>query len=358
MRLALTTGGGDAPGLNAAIKAVVMTALEGGDDVLGIRCGYDGLLGDEGVVELDRAAVRGIAHRGGTIIGTTNHGNPFAWPVETAEGSVERDRSDELVAALTRQGVDALVAIGGDGSLAIAAQLANKGVNVVGIPKTIDNDVGGTVHTFGFNTAVFVATQALDRLHSTAEAHRRVLVVEVMGRHAGWIALHAGIAGSADVILLPEIEYSLDSVCAKVSERERMGRRFSIVVVAEGACPVAGHEHYVEPEHAGHAARLGGIAEIVADGIERGTGKETRTVVLGHLQRGGPPTSFDRLLALRFGAAAVRAARQGAFGTMVSYQPPEVTIVPLAEAVGPPRQIPLGSDTVATARDLGICLGD
>jgi phosphofructokinase-like protein len=358
MRLALSTGGGDAPGLNAAIKGVVMTALEGGDEVLGIRCGYGGLLGDEGVVELDRSAVRGIAHQGGTILGTTNRGNPFAWPVETAEGYVEHDRSDELVSALGSHGIDALIAIGGDGSLEIALGLAGKGVNVVGIPKTIDNDVGGTVHTFGFNTASFIATQALDRLHSTAEAHQRVMVVEVMGRSAGWIALYAGVAGSADVILLPEIDYSIERVCEKVRERERMGRRFSIVVVAEGACPVGGEERFVEAAGPGHAARLGGIAEIVAADIARYTGKETRTVVLGHLQRGGPPTAFDRLLALRFGAAAARAARAGAFGTMVSYQPPDVTIVPLREAVGPPRRVPLGSDVIATARDLGICLGD
>jgi 6-phosphofructokinase 1 len=262
------------------------------------------------------------------------------------------------VAAFQRENIDALIAIGGDGSLGIALELSRKGVDVIGIPKTIDNDVGGTVHTFGFNTAVFVATQALDRLHSTAEAHRRVMVVELMGRHAGWIALHAGVAGSADVILLPEIPYSIKRVCEKIEDRERHGRRFSIVVVAEGACPAVGEEHYLQPKAPGQAARLGGVGEIVADAIGSGTGKETRTVVLGHLQRGGPPTAFDRLLALRFGAAAVRAARQGYFGSMVSYQPPDVTVVPLEEALEHPHLVPLDGDTVATARNLGICLGD
>lgn len=358
MRLALSTGGGDAPGLNAAIKAVVTTALEGGDEVLGIRCGYEGLLGNEGVVELDRAAVRGIAHQGGTIIGTTNRGNPFAWPVDVNEGVGDLDRSDELVEALRREGIDALVAIGGDGSLGIAMGLVRKGVNVVGVPKTIDNDVGGTVHTFGFNTAVFVATQALDRLHSTAEAHSRVMVVEVMGRHAGWIALHAGIAGSADVILMPELPYSIDRVCEKIAARESLGRRFSIVVVAEGAHTADGHKIYQRSSAPGRSARLGGVGEIVADAVEAKTGKETRSLVLGHLQRGGPPTAFDRLLALRFGAAAVRAARAGSYGSMVSYQPPDVTIVPLEEALGQPHLVPLDGDTVATARNLGICLGD
>ncbi len=335
-----------------------MTALEGGDEVIGIRCGYEGLLADAGIVELDRAAVRGIAHQGGTIIGTTNRGNPFAWPVDGEDGRAEQDRSAELIEAFRREALDALIAIGGDGSLGFALELSRKGLDVVGVPKTIDNDVGGTVHTFGFNTAVYVATQALDRLHSTAEAHGRVMVVEVMGRNAGWIALHAGVAGSADVILLPEIPYSIERVCAKIDERERSGRGFSIVVVAEGACPLAGGEHYLSSQAPGQPVRLGGIGDVVASAIATTTGKETRTVVLGHLQRGGAPTAFDRLLALRFGAAAVRAARDGRFGSMVSYQPPNVTVVPLEEALGQPSQVPLDGDTVATARNLGVCLGD
>lgn len=360
MRIAISTGGGDAPGLNAVIRAAVLTALNRGWKVYGIQSGYGGILGDREVVSLGRDEVRGITHLGGTILGTTNRGDPFRWPVETTSGVwEERDRSDELVEAFAAHGFDGLIAIGGDGSLRIAHDLWQKGLTVIGVPKTIDNDVGGTVATFGYDTAVSVATEALDRLHSTAEAHERVIVVEVMGRHAGWIALNTGIGGSADVILLPEIPYDLSCVCKKIREREARGRRFSLVVVAEGARPLGGDESFRKDEVLpGAAKRLGGVAAKVADAIGECTGKETREVVLGHLQRGGSPTNFDRRIALRFGAAAVRAIARGESGTMVAYHPPDVVTVPLTEALGEPKRVDPDGDTVATARDLGICLGD
>lgn len=360
MRIAISTGGGDAPGLNAVIRGAVLAALQRGWSVYGIQRSFGGLLGNDRVILLDRDSVRGITHLGGTILGTTNRGDPFKWPVAQADGSVlEVDRSDELITAFNAHGFDALITIGGDGSLRIALELFRKGLPVVGVPKTIDNDVGGTVLTFGFDTAVATATDALDKLHSTAESHERVMVVELMGRHAGWITLNAGISGSADVILIPEIPYSLDKVCEKILEREKRGRRFSLVVVAEGAMPKGGtYKVKGAAAKGGGMERLGGIAEQLAAEIGRRTGKDTRALTLGHLQRGGSPTTFDRLLSLRFGAAAVRCVAAGDFGKMVSLQPPKITAVPLEDAVGHAKPVPLDSDTVMTARDLGICLGD
>jgi 6-phosphofructokinase 1 len=355
VRIALSTGGGDAPGLNAVIRGAVLAAVHRGWECVGIRRGFAGLLGDDQVVPLDRAAVRGITHLGGTILGATNRGDPFKWRERRPDGTwVERDRSDELVAAFRAQRLDALIAIGGEGSLGIALWLMAKGIPVVGVPKTIDNDVGGTVATFGFDTAVATATDAIDRLHSTAESHERVMVVEVMGRHAGFIALNAGIAGSADVILIPEIPFDITTVCDKIRRREAEGRHFSVVVVAEGAVPKGGSVSLLDPEH----ERLGGIGDKVAHSIQEMTGKETRSLVLGHLQRGGSPTTFDRLLALRFGAAAVRLIAERKFGCMVALQPPIIAAVPLEEALAAPKRVPLDSDTIATARDLGISLGD
>ncbi|HYK81635.1 MAG TPA: ATP-dependent 6-phosphofructokinase [Gemmatimonadales bacterium] len=355
MRIAISTGGGDAPGLNAVIRGAVLAAVHRGWECLGIRRGYDGLLGADRVVPLDAAAVRGITHLGGTILGTTNRGDPFRWREQCPDGTwVVRDRSDEVVAAFRALGLDALIAIGGDGSLRIALRLYEKGIPLVGVPKTIDNDVGGTIATFGFDTAVQTATDAIDKLHSTAESHERVMVVEVMGRHAGWIALHAGIAGSADVILIPEIPFDIAQVCNKIHRREAEGRHFSIVVVAEGAAPKGGTVSLIDPEH----ERLGGMGDRVANSIEQMTGKETRSLVLGHLQRGGSPTTFDRLLGLRFGAAAVRVIAEGGFGRMVALRPPQIAAIPIAEALAHPKRVPLDSDTIATARDLGISLGD
>ena len=355
MKIAISTGGGDAPGLNAVIRGAVLAAVHRGWECIGIRRGFDGLLGDDEVVSLGPAQVRGITHLGGTILGTTNRGDPFKWRRQRADGTwEERDRSDELVAAFRALHLEALISIGGDGSLAIALQLMAKGIPVVGVPKTIDNDVGGTVATFGFDTAVATATDAIDRLHSTAESHERVMVVEVMGRYAGFIALHAGIAGSADVILIPEIPFDITKVCDKIRRREAEGRHFSIVVVAEGAAPKGGSVSLIDPEH----QRLGGIADKVAHSIQEMTAKETRTLVLGHLQRGGSPTTFDRLLGLRFGAAAVRLIAERKFGYMVALQPPTIAAVPIKEAIATPKRVPLDSDTIATARDIGISLGD
>ena len=355
MKIAISTGGGDAPGLNAVIRGAVLAAVHRGWQCFGIRRGYGGLLGDDKVLALGVNEVRGITHLGGTILGTTNRGDPFRWPVENPDGTwSERDRSDEVVAAFRALGLDALIAIGGDGSLRIARQLQQKGIPVIGVPKTIDNDVGGTVATFGFDTAVQTATDAIDKLHSTAESHERVMVVEVMGRRAGWIALNSGIAGSADVILIPEIPFDMAKVCRKILERDAEGRRFSIVVVAEGAVPRDGEETFQDAER----RRLGGIAEKVASAIEGRTGKETRSLVLGHLQRGGSPTTFDRLLGLRFGAAAVRLIAERRFDTMVALRPPAIAAVALEEALATPKRVPLDSDTIATARELGISLGD
>ena len=355
MKIAISTGGGDAPGLNAVIRGAVLAAVHRGWECVGIRKGYDGLLGQEQLVPLGPAEVRGITHLGGTILGTTNRGDPFHWRERLPDGTwVEHDRSEELVRAFRAHGIGALIAIGGDGSLRIARHLLDKGVKLVGVPKTIDNDVGGTEATFGFDTAVQTATEAIDKLHSTAESHERVMVVEVMGRHAGFIALSAGLAGSADVILIPEIPYEMDRVCNKIRQREAEGRHFSMVVVAEGAVARGGEEVYLDAER----RRLGGVGDRVARVIEQKTGKETRTLVLGHLQRGGSPTTFDRLLGLRFGAAAVRLIAEGKFGHMVALDPPTIVSVPLDEALAAPKRVPLDSDSIATARDLGISLGD
>jgi phosphofructokinase-like protein len=358
-RIAISTGGGDAPGLNAVIRAVVLAAVRRGWEVLGIRRGFAGLLGEDGIVELDVPAVRGITHLGGTILGTTNRGNPFEWPVQGADGVVRaEDRSEEVVRAFRELGIDAMVVIGGDGSLRIAHGLARKGLPIVGVPKTIDNDLAVTQETFGFHTAVQTATDAIDKLHSTAESHERVMVVEVMGRTAGWIALYSGISATADVILIPEIPFNIERVCAKVQSRYEVGRNFAIVVAAEGAKPAGGSEAVVEHAQPGAAKRYGGIAEQLGREIAERTGRETRTLVLGHLQRGGTPTAWDRLIALRFGAAAVRCIEKGDFGTMVALDPPDIRAVPLDNAVSQVKTVRLDSDIVQTARDFGISFGD
>jgi 6-phosphofructokinase 1 len=361
-RIAINTGGGDAPGLNAVIRAVTLSAGRLGWEVYGIRRGYGGLLGDApepGVVPLDVPTVRGITYRGGTILGTTNRGNPFEWPVQNPDGTRGVvDRSDELVAAFQRHGFDALVAVGGDGSLRIAKRLMDKGIPVVGVPKTIDNDLGATEVTFGFHTAVQTATDALDKLHSTAESHERVFVVELMGRTAGWIALTAGLAGTADVILIPEIPYDIARICAKVEARYQQGRRFAIIVAAEGAVPLGGEASVVEKGTAGYAPRFAGVAERLAHELWERTGRDCRSLVLGHLQRGGTPTAQDREIALRYGAAAVRLLQAGQFGTMAALHNDEITAVPLAEAVAEIRRVPVDFDGVRTARELGVSLGD
>jgi 6-phosphofructokinase 1 len=355
VKIAISTGGGDAPGLNAVIRGAVLSAVNRGWQCVGVRRSYAGLLGEDLLLPLGANEVRGITHLGGTILGTTNRGDPFRWRERHPDGTwSERDRSDEVVTAFHAFELDALIVIGGDGSLDIAHRLMAKGISIVGVPKTIDNDVGGTVATFGFDTAVSTATEAIDKLHSTAESHERVMVVEVMGRHAGFIALNSGVAGTADVILIPEIPFDIARVCDKIVQREALGRHFSIVVVAEGAVPKGGTESYVDPQR----HRLGGVAEKLAEEIERRTGKETRSLVLGHLQRGGSPTTFDRLLGLRFGAAAVRLVADGQFGMMVGLDPPGIVAVPIEEALSRPKCVPLDSDVVATAREIGISFGD
>ena len=363
-RIAINTGGGDAPGLNAVIRATVLAAINRGWECYGIRDGFNGILNpqryaDGGVFRLTRDAVRGIAHLGGTILGTTNRGNPLHYPMPMPDGTTQAtDRSDEIVSYFKREGLDALVAIGGDGSLTIAHALHKKGLPVVGVPKTIDNDLDKTFTTFGFDTAVAFATDCLDRLHSTAESHQRVMVVEVMGRYAGWIALHAGISGGAHAILLPEIPFDIEKVAEKVRWRDKIGRMYSIVAVAEGASPVEGGRAVAEAAGTGHAERLGGIGERVARDLQERTGKDARVVVLGHLLRGGSPTSFDRLAALRFGAAAVRALERDMSGVMVSLAFPNVEYVALEEVAGRMKGVPLDSDTLQTARDIGISFGD
>ncbi len=363
-RIALSTGGGDAPGLNAVIRAAVLAAINRGWQCVGIRDGYNGLLMPEqfsagGLIPLTRDSVRGITPLGGTILGTTNRGNPAHFPIVAADGSTtEVDRTDELVHAFRLHQIDALISIGGDGSLGIAAILAKKGLRVIGVPKTIDNDLDGTVITFGFDTAVSFATEAIDRLHSTADAHQRVMVVEVMGRYAGWIALNSGISATADAILIPEIPYDLHCVAKKIEECQAQGQKHAIVVVAEGAKPRGGAISLLKGREAGSVERLGGAGERVTAEIEALTGREARCVVLGHLLRGGTPTSFDRLLALRFGAAAVRALDEGESGIMVALAPPTVNYVPLEDATRRMKTIQLDCDTMKTARDLAICFGD
>ena len=360
MKICINTGGGDAPGLNAVIEAVTMAAYTRQWEVYGIKCGYTGLLNPDEIICLTPEKVDGIASVGGTILGSTNKGNPFMMPVCNSVGEcVQRDVSDKVMDNFRRLRFDALVAVGGDGSLEIAHRFAEKGMPVIGVPKTIDNDMGGTVISFGFDTAVSVATEAIDRLHSTAKSHDRIMVVELMGRNAGFIALNSGISGNADVILIPEIPFDLEKVCDKLMDNELHGRKYAIVVVAEGALPKGGN---VISKGAGEAGRqhvvLGGMAEYVAQEISRRTGKDSRSMVLGHLQRGGSPTTFDRLLALRFGAAAVRAIEMGKFDHMVGLQSPDIALVPLSEALGVQKRVNIEGDTVLTARDLGICFGD
>jgi 6-phosphofructokinase 1 len=358
-KIAISTGGGDAPGLNAVIRAATLAALNRDWEVVGIRDGYNGLFlpeqyPDGGLINLTRARVRGITHMGGMI----RHDSTNIRIIHRQRGrAYEKDRSDEVVRAVRREKIDALIAIGGDGSLAIANAFAEKGLRVIGVPKTIDNDLEHTVITFGYDTAVSFATECLDRLHSTAQAHKRIMVVEVMGRYAGWIALNSGISGSADAILIPEIPYDIDKVAEKIEQRDRMGRQFSIVVVAEGAKPIGGEVSVVSQE-LGRAERLGGLGERVAQELQELTGKEARPVVLGHLLRGGSPTTFDRLISLRFGAAAVRALAEGQSGVMVALDPPTVRYVPLKKVAGRMKTVPLDCDTILTGRELGICFGD
>src|SRR5256885_799416 len=359
MRIALSTGGGDAPGLNAVIRAAVLSACNLGWEVLGIKKGYAGLLGEEEVIPMTAATVRGIAHLGGTILRTTNRGNPFSYPMEQPDGSyVEKDRSAELIENARKLGIDAMISIGGDGSMSIAHELCERGMRIVCVPKTIDNDVSGTITTFGFDTAVNTALEAIDKLHTTAESHDRVIVLEVMGRHAGFIALHAGLAGTAGVILIPEIPYGIDKVCEKIVARVRAGRHFSIVVIAEGAFPKGESMHVLGRSMPGQAVRVGGVAERLAEDIQAKTKKETRSLILGHLQRGGQPTGYDRLLAVRFGGAAGRAGCQEEWGHQIAPPSPPNVAVSVVQILKTPKRVEIDHDTVLTARATGISFGD
>jgi len=355
-RIGVLTGGGDAPGLNAVIRAVVKAAANRHCETIGLEDSFDGLIEPDRHRVLTPKDVTGILRLGGTILGTVNRGNPFAYPIETSGGTV--DYSERCIEMFHHLGLDALVVIGGDGTLSIAHEFHKRGIRLVGVPKTIDNDIVETTNCFGFSTAVDFATDAIDRLHSTAEAHHRIMCVEVMGRYAGWIALHAGIAGGADVILIPEIPYDLTQVVERIAAREKWGARFHIVVVAEGARPKGGSASVLTEARPGIVERLGGAGQVVATALEKLTGKEARTTVLGHLQRGGSPSSFDRLLATRFGTSAVEMLLDGKFGYMVAYKPPEIVPVPLQNIVGRTKNVPVDSDIVRTARAVGIALGD
>ena len=355
--IGLVTGGGDAPGLNAVIRAVVKTAVnQFGRRVIGIEDSFEGLLGSTSTRELKPADVRGLLPRGGTILGTRNRGN-FVEHDSGGEAAKPGEVYRQAVANLEKMGIDGLVVLGGEGTLAIASEFHRLGVPVLGVPKTIDNDLAATELTFGFMTALDIATEALDRLHTTAESHDRVMLLEVMGRHTGWIALNSGISGGADVILIPEIPFSLESVAEKVLERERCNSQFSIIVVSEGAKVAGGAEMYVEAGSRQSAPRLGGIGHYCSYEIQRLTGKETRCVVLGHLQRGGSPNAFDRMLATNFGACAVRALMRGETGVMVSLQATNIVTVPISDAVANLKRVDPGSQIVRAARDIGISFG-
>jgi phosphofructokinase-like protein len=354
----ILTSGGDCPGLNAVIRAAVKSADRLGYDCIGFLRGFEGLLEPVAYMPLNRRNTAGILKQGGTILGSTNKGRFSATVGEDQRVAIDRGLLDQAATAIRQLSVCGLICVGGDGSLRIAQQLHEHGLPVVGVPKTIDNDLGATAFTFGFDSAVACATDALDRLHTTAASHERVMVLEVMGRHAGWIALHAGIAGGGDVILLPEIAWTFEHVCRHVLEREAEGKKFTLIVVAEGArLPDAGLVH-AAPAGERQQVRLGGIGEIVAVEVAKRLGREVRTVVLGHLQRGGDPTAFDRLLATEFGAHAVRLVHEGRFGEMVCYRPPHIQSVPIADAVRELSRVDPGSSAVQAARALGIGFGD
>jgi len=356
--IGVLTGGGDCPGLNAVIRAVVRTALGKGMTVKGIQNGFQGLVEDM-VVTLHDRDVAGILPRGGTILGTTNRDNPFHYKLEENGKFVFRDMSDRILENLKNNGIQALVLIGGDGTHAVALELEKLGIKIVGVPKTIDNDIPCTERTFGFDSAVSVASWALDRLHTTAESHHRVMILEVMGRYAGWISLHAGMAGGADVILIPEISYDIDVIIRKVRDRVDHGKRFSIIVVAEGAMPVGGGMTVKRTiEDSPEKIRLGGVGEKLSAEIEDRTEIESRCTVLGHLQRGGTPTAYDRVLATRYGVEAVECICRSEFGRMVVLQKNEITSVPIVDVVGKPHNVPLDDQLVLAGRAMGISFGD
>jgi phosphofructokinase-like protein len=349
-RIGILTGGGDCPGLNAVIRAAVRTATREHDlEVLGIQLGFEGLL-NKSCVPLTNELIRGILPKGGTLLRTTNRGNPFEFPTEAGA----EDKSKVLLRNIEELGLDGIIAIGGDGTLKIAQRLFEMGIPMIAVPKTIDNDLAATDFTFGFMTAVEVATDAVDRLHTTAESHDRVMILEVMGRNCGWIALHSGLAGGADIILIPEIPYRPEAIVESIRSRQKEGSPFDIIVVAEGAKRVGGAERYVDRR----SRRLGGIAYQVADEISREIDLEIRVTVLGHVQRGGSPIPYDRVLATRFGKAAADLIAKGDFGKMVALRGDSIIAVPIRDAVSNPKYVDPKGELVATARSLGISFGD
>jgi ATP-dependent phosphofructokinase / diphosphate-dependent phosphofructokinase len=357
-KIGIVTGGGDCPGLNAVIRATAKAAAQRGWETIGILGGYEGLLEPQQTRLLDYHALDGLLTRGGTILGTANRGRFSAKVGHGGTRQLPVELLEDTKRGMEKLGISALVSIGGDGSLSIAQQMHQHGIPIVGVPKTIDNDLHGTMWTFGFDSAVACATDALDRLHTTAESHNRVMVLELMGRYAGWIALYAGVAGGADAILIPEIPFSYDSVCAKIKDREARGKKFTLIAAAEGAHEKDGGFVTSADEEANREAHLGGIGAVVAAEVQKRTGKETRACVLGHLQRGGTPTTFDRALCTMFGAVAVELVAAGDFGKMVAFTGQQVGPIPIAEAVGRLKTVPLDGGLLRTARALGICLGD
>jgi ATP-dependent phosphofructokinase / diphosphate-dependent phosphofructokinase len=357
-RIGIVTGGGDCPGLNAVIRAVAKAAAKRGWETIGFLGGYEGILDPQRYMELHYQELGSLLTRGGTILGTANRGRFSAKVGHGESRQLPQELIDGVKSGMQKLGIHALVSIGGDGSLTIAQQLFEQGIPLVGVPKTIDNDLEGTMMTFGFDSAVACATDALDRLHTTAESHNRVMVLEVMGRYAGWIAIYAGVAGGADVILVPEIPFGYDSICAQIERRERAGKHFTLIVAAEGAREKGGEFVTAADQAANREARLGGIGGVVAAEVEKRTGKEARACVLGHLQRGGSPTNFDRALCTVFGAHAVELISAGQFGQMVAYNGAQVNDVKITNAIGRLKTVPSTGGFVLTARAMGISLGD
>jgi phosphofructokinase-like protein len=359
-RIGVLTGGGDCPGLNAVIRAVVKRSVyQHGWEVIGIEDGFEGLILADKTRPMGLREVRGILPRGGTILGTSNRANPFAYRLRDESGQVVvGDVSGQVIQRTRDLGLDGLVVIGGDGSLRIGLEFYQMGLPVVGVPKTIDNDVGLTDVTFGFDTALDTATEAIDKLHTTAESHHRIMIVEVMGRDAGWLALDAGLAGGADVILIPEIPFSLEAIRHKIEAREQEGAKFSIIVVAEGARPAGGEQIYQGSSDPLAPKRLGGIGQWVAARICEILDREVRTTVLGHIQRGGKPSAFDRKLGTWFGSEAVELVARGAWGQMVALRGEQIVSVPVADAVKVLKTVPLDGHRVRTARAMGLCLGE
>ncbi|MDR4988168.1 MAG: ATP-dependent 6-phosphofructokinase [Bacteroidales bacterium] len=362
-RVLVATGGGDCPGLNAVIRAIVLRARRERDwEVVGSINAFDGVLHEPNeVVVLGEKEVAGIHIRGGTIIGTTNKGGPFAWPIKNPDGSWgSADRSDEMLRRLQYLGVDAVINIGGDGSQRISKQLFEKGCNIIGVPKTIDNDLSATDFTFGFQTAVQEATTAVDKLVTTAASHNRVFVLEVMGRYAGWIGLHSAVAGGADVCLIPEIPYDINKVTEKIHSRFHRGRGYAIVVISEGAKPIGGDVYYEESNEVGYKnVRLGGVAgKLIHELKQAGVETDMRETILGHLQRGGTPIAYDRILATQFGVEAFEMILRQDFGKMVAYRHPNIVAVPFEDAISHYNFVNPESDLVKAARGIGICMGD